>query len=135
MKQRCPSSKFIKRVYLESHKFVYDGYSSTRKGAVANVIEQKDGVVLGVLFEINEDNLAALDCYEGYPSSYNRKFVIVKDEEENNIEVVVYYRIGESIGKPSHEYRQIVIDGARDCNLPEEYIKNNLEGFQNKSRF
>lgn len=73
MRQRCPSSKYIKRVCLKDYKFVYDGYSSKRGGAVANVVKLRDNVVWGGLFEINKDNLAALDCYEGYPDSYDRK--------------------------------------------------------------
>ena len=39
MKSRCPDSHFLKRAYLEGYKFAYDGYSKTRNGAVANIIE------------------------------------------------------------------------------------------------
>ena len=128
MRNRCPSSRFIKRAFLEGYKFVYDGYSKTRKGAVANVIETKgtDDVVWGGLFEINEDNLSALDCYERYPDSYDRKEVNVKDDESNYYIAIVYFRTGEPKSRPSDGYRTIVIQGAKDCNLPEEYIRNNL---------
>lgn len=47
MKERCPNSKFIKRVYLENYKFVYDGYSYTRRGPVANIVESQEEIVWG----------------------------------------------------------------------------------------
>lgn len=44
-------------------------------------------MVYGGLFEINEDNLAALDCYEGYHKRiYDKKEVEVYDSDEKNIE-------------------------------------------------
>jgi len=127
MKKRCPSSKFIRRVFLESYRFVYDGNSSTRRGAVANIIQSEDNFVYGGLFEINEDNLSALDCYEGYPNSYDRKEIEIKDDEGRTYKAVTYLRSGELMSKPSEDYRKIVKQGARDCNLPDEYIRDNLD--------
>ena len=124
MKQRCPSSIFIKKAFLKGYKFVYDGYSSIRKGAVANIIEtgEENDEVWGGLFEINEDNLSSLDCYEGYPNSYNRKEVVLGSEEGKSFKAIAYYRIGKRISEPSEDYRNIIIKGAKDCNLPENYI-------------
>jgi gamma-glutamylcyclotransferase (GGCT)/AIG2-like uncharacterized protein YtfP len=126
MKDRCPSSKFLKRAFIIRYKFVYDGYSQSRKGTVANIIDSENDIVWGGLFEINDDNLAALNCYEGYPKSYNRKEFQVKDDEKNIHIAIAYYRKNKKTGEPSSEYRQIVIQGAQDFNLPEDYIKNNL---------
>ena len=39
MKKRCPSGKFITRALLSGYKYVYDGYSSSGKGAVSNIIK------------------------------------------------------------------------------------------------
>jgi len=127
MKQRCPSSNFIKRVYLEGYRFVYDGCSSTWKGAVANIIESKDEIVYGGLFEINDDNLSALDCYEGYPKCYDRKEIEVKDEKGGTYKAWTYFRTGKDESEPSGDYRGIVIQGAGDCELPEEYIGRSLD--------
>ncbi|HOC52322.1 MAG TPA: gamma-glutamylcyclotransferase [Caldisericia bacterium] len=80
----------------------------------------------GGLFEIKKDDCNKLDRYEDYPCSYNRKKVIVKDDCGNSCKAIVYFRIGECKGKPSQEYRNIIIKDARDCGLPEDYIKNNL---------
>ena len=123
MKRRCPTSKFIKRVYLEGYCFVYDGHSKSRNGAVANVIKSNTAKVWGGLFEINEDNLAALDCYEGHPKTYKREEIVIKDENGKSITAYIYRREEEKTDRPGEEYRRTVKQGAQDCGLPNEYIK------------
>lgn len=128
MRKRCPSSIFIKKGFLKGYKFVYDGYSSTWQCSVANIVKtsEENDVVWGGLFEINNDNLSALDCCEGYPYSYDRKEIEVKDEEGNIYNAITYFREKKTKGELSKDYRDVVIQGAKDCNLPKEYIKNNL---------
>jgi gamma-glutamylcyclotransferase (GGCT)/AIG2-like uncharacterized protein YtfP len=124
MLQRCPSSKYIRKCYLKDYKFVYDGYSSKRGGAVANIIESNGSIVWGGVFEINKDNLSALDCYEGYPDYYDRKQVDVIDDNSSIYKAIVYYRTDKKIGQPSKGYRQVVEKGANDCELPKDYINS-----------
>lgn len=129
MKRRCPGSRFIKKVYLENAKFVYDGESITwGDKAVANVISSEGSVVWGGLFEINEEHLSDLDIrYEGFPDSYGKGKVEVKDDENNVYKAWIYFRIGQKNGAPILKYQNKIKTGAKDCNLPEEYIKMNLE--------
>lgn len=124
MEKRCPSSRFIKRACLEKYKFVYDGYSNIREGAVANIVKSKGSIVWGGLFKINKDNLGALDCCEGYFSKiYNRKTIIVNDDEGKSYKAIVYLRTGKDVGMPHQKYRNIIIKGAKDCGLPKGYRK------------
>jgi gamma-glutamylcyclotransferase (GGCT)/AIG2-like uncharacterized protein YtfP len=126
MRQRCPDAIFLKRASLKNYKFVYDGYSKTREGAVANIICSLGDQVWGGLFEVNKDNIVALDYYEDYPNSYDRKKLNVKDEQRGNYRAIVYLREGRIQGKPSKDYREIIVRGAEDCELPKDYIENNL---------
>lgn len=130
MKERCPSARFLKRAYLENFRFVYDGCSRTRGGAVANIIdiESLGDRVWGGLFEINTDNLAALDCCEGYPRVYQRKEFEVKDDNGILYQAIVYCRSGQPRGRPSAEYKGIVVSGAHGCSLPDDWIQY-LESF------
>lgn len=123
MKERCPNSKFFKRAYLEGYMFVYDGYSPYRKGAVANIIPKEKSIVWGAIWEIDDHCLKELDRYEGYPHVYDRKEVCVKDDDGNEYKAWVYYREGEKEGIPSSEYRKTILEGAKECGLPEDYIK------------
>ena len=126
MNCRCLDNKFIKRAYLDNYKFVYDGYSNNRGGAVANILESADSIVWGGLYEISKSDLENLDKCEGFPKSYDRKELEVKDDHGNICKAITYFRIGEKIGIPSNEYKKIIIDGAKDCNLPDNYVKENL---------
>jgi len=127
MKKRCPTGRFLKRARLLGYKFVYDGHSSMRNGAVANIIKSENGTVWGVIFEIDDECIKNLDRYEGFPRSYQRRCVGVDDEGGNTYQAVVYLRKPQEIGKPSDEYRDILLEGARDCGLPESYIKDFLK--------
>ena len=126
MNCRCPDNKFVKRVCLDNYKFVYDGHSSNRGGAVANILKSADNIVWGGLYEISKSDLVNLDRCEGYPDSYDRKELKVKDDHSNIYKAITYLRIGERIGIPSDKYKKIIIDGAKDCNLPDNYVKKNL---------
>jgi len=131
MSERCQGSKFLRRVYLENAKFIYDGKSiAWDNEAVANIISSEGDVVWGGLFEINDDHLRILDTrYEGFPKSYGRGMVGVKDDEGNIYEAWAYFRVGQKRGNPSSGYRDTILKGASasDCNLPKNYITDSLE--------
>ncbi|MFC1553161.1 gamma-glutamylcyclotransferase family protein [candidate division KSB1 bacterium] len=126
MKERCPGSKFIKQAFLIGYKFVYDGNSKKCAGAVGNIVKSKNSKVYGGLYEINEENLIALDGYEGYPNNYDRMEVEIEDNEDKIYEAKVYFRKWKRRGKPSSLYRKIVIMGARECGISDEYISKYL---------
>ncbi len=124
MENRCPSSNFLRRAYLDGYHFVYDGHSSAWNGAVANIVKSNSSNrIWGGLFEINSDNLAALDCYEGYPKSYDRVELDIKDDRDTVYRAIVYFRTDEKLGKPSDEYRKTILRGSRDCDLPMDYVR------------
>lgn len=123
MKQRCPDARFLKRSYLKGYKFVYDGHSLTRNGAVANVVKFNKGVVWGALFEADNICIENLDRYEGYPTNYQKKSIEVKDDQDNKYQALIYLRKPQSEGTPSDEYRKIVLKGASDCELPKDYVE------------
>lgn len=132
MQNRCPKYKFIDKAYLEYYKFVYDGYSDKRKGPVANVIKDDRNRVWGGIFEITLKELCHLNCKEGFynkndtRNSYDRDFFRFYFENNEPYCAFIYHRKSKKISTPSEEYRNIIIEGARNCNLPEDYIKNNL---------
>ncbi len=123
MNKRCPDARFITKAKLNGYKFVYDGYSKKRKGAVANIVEFKDKIVEGAVFEVKDDCIKKLDSHEGYPNSYQRKTVEVQGSDGNSYKAIVYLRNPLQVGQPSCEYKSIVLQGANDCGLSQSYIK------------
>ena len=127
LKIRCPGSEFEKPVFLEGYRFVYDGYSYLREGAVANVIPSSGDQVWGGLYKVSLSHLLALDRYEGHPHSYQRVLVKVSDPQGNSQEVFTYMRKEKEIGLPHPDYQALVLSGAQDCHLPQDYIKSYLQ--------
>jgi gamma-glutamylcyclotransferase (GGCT)/AIG2-like uncharacterized protein YtfP len=127
MRRRCPKSMFVKAVKLKDHKFVYDGCSENRKGAVGNIVKASGHTVWGGLYEITAECLKQLDECEDYPNSYDRTTVQIQDSCGKTCDALVYFRTGRELGTPSESYRQIVIEGARNCGIDEAYIAKYLD--------
>jgi len=127
MNSRCPNPKLLGVAILKGYKFVYDGCSYKRKGAVANIVESPDEIVYGALYEISINDEKRLDNYEGYCKSYDKKTVKVKDSEGREYEAMVYYRYPKEEGLPSNEYENIVVNAGRKLGLPEDYIEKYLK--------
>lgn len=55
MEERCGKENFelIGRAKLQGYRFVYDGYSKNRNGAVTNILKDEQCNVEGVLYKIN----------------------------------------------------------------------------------
>ncbi len=122
MKRWCPASRFLKTACLEGYRFVYDGYSVPWDGAVGNIVKSEAEIVWGALFDVTERDRLTLDAFEGYPKHYERREVEVKDREGRVDRAMTYCRTGRAIGKPHPDYEKVVLDGAKECGLPEEYM-------------
>lgn len=126
MKERSPGGRFLKPVILEGYRVVYDGFSVSRQGATANIVKSASESVRGGLFEITEKDKLSLDSHEGYPKEYNRKVVEVKDAQGNAYEAMTYFRPARALGKPHPEYERIILEGAKDCGLSDDYVDKYL---------
>jgi len=126
MQRWCPASRFLKAVFLERFRFVYDGFSVTWDGAVGNIVRSDTEGVWGALYEITERDRLTLDAFEEYPRSYEHTEVEVKDKDGNAYRAMTYLRTGRALGKPHPDYEKIVIDGAKECGLPDDYVEKSL---------
>jgi gamma-glutamylcyclotransferase (GGCT)/AIG2-like uncharacterized protein YtfP len=122
MQRWCPASRFLKTASLPGFRFVYDGFSVTWDGAVANIVKSDTDAVWGVLYEVTERDRLTLDAFEGYPRDYDHRDVEVRDRDGNVRRAVTYFRTGRAPGPPHPDYERIVIDGAKESGLPEDYI-------------
>jgi gamma-glutamylcyclotransferase (GGCT)/AIG2-like uncharacterized protein YtfP len=126
MKRWCPASRFLKAAALAGYRFVYDGFSVTWDGAVANIVRSDAETVWGAVYDITERDRLTLDAFEGYPREYDHKEVEVRDRDGRTYRAMAYLRTGRAPGRPHPDYERIVIDGAKEAGLPEEYIDNAL---------
>jgi gamma-glutamylcyclotransferase len=125
LEERCPGSEFVGRAILDGYWMVYDGFSPSWGGALANIAPSRQDEVWGGLYEITEEHLAKIDSYEGCPRHYQRSLLdVLRSGGKGKVQAWVYYRQPQAVGVPSRRYLEALVQGARDCGLPEDYIRS-----------
>lgn len=133
MFNRCPSSDVIGRCELEGFQLAFMENNSHR--IVANLIEQGDGIVYGVLYEVSEEDLEALDMYEGHPYVYQRRMVKIacRGNEYNAVTYIMNRKAKihdkdyqvlfiRKFGIPKGEYFSHIQRGYEMFGLPQSYL-------------
>jgi gamma-glutamylcyclotransferase (GGCT)/AIG2-like uncharacterized protein YtfP len=117
MLRRCPGAQALGVATLAGWRFVInpDGYGS--------IAPQPGALVHGVLWRLSARDLAAVDAYESVESGlYLRRQLAVRcGAQPATALVYVARRPGE--GQPRPGYIELVVDAARDWQLPEDYIR------------
>ena len=94
MKSRCPESKLISKGSLSGYRLTFNRFSSGWGGGVADVIQEQDSKVWGLIFEISDTDLERLDRYEGYnkdqTSLYERWKTVIDTPDGQVCDVWVY---------------------------------------------
>lgn len=119
----CPGGTVVGPARLPGYRLAFSRYSRQRRGGSADVMPDPESEVWGVLYEVDEGDLVAMDRSEGVPAAYHREVVTVVDEAGEERQAVTYLanRTGEFL--PHKEYLQVIVQGAEARGLPPEYIE------------
>ena len=120
LRKRVPSAKPIGRAKLPDKRLTCNKKSKDGSGK-ANLTDNTGYIVWGVLYEIDEIELNKLDEVE---SGYIRMIMKVITDEDSQVEAHVY--VSSEItddARPYNWYKKLIIDGAREHQLPESYVK------------
>jgi gamma-glutamylcyclotransferase (GGCT)/AIG2-like uncharacterized protein YtfP len=114
MTWRCPGAISFGHARLLDHGFRFSHH--------ADVVVCPGESVDGVLWLIDEDHLEDLDALEGYPSYYDRAILPV--EYQGNIVMAECYRMQpDNIeGVPSRGYLDMILEGYREYNIPNDQV-------------
>lgn len=128
--------KFKMTGLLPDHELAFSYRSESRNGGVLDVRPCKGQVVQGVLFEVGEEGLQALDQKEGVGiHCYERIPVQVIDSRGNIIDAITY-RVCKNktrdYVKPSREYLKIVRAGLREWDLSTDPVNAAAENRSSK---
>ena len=126
MKRRCPESRLISKGSLSGHSLTFNRFSNGWGGGVADVIQDQDSKVWGLVFEISDSDLERLDRYEGYhkdQTSMYERWKAVIDTPNGQISDVWVYTVVEKqkFVQPTLEYLQIIKDAAVRWIFPKDY--------------
>jgi cation transport regulator ChaC len=131
MAQRCPGARLIGSAQLANHRICFPRRSPVRGCAVASFEAHKGGVVWGVIYELDDDDLRRLDEREGFDSvnptavnRYCRVDVTVQRAGGERVAAVAYVAVPEeNPGRPSATYLKHIIEGAAAHSFPDDYIE------------
>ena len=111
---------------LKNYRLVFNKQSKQNPSlAFANIEQNINTQVEGVLYTINEEDVLKLDRCEGFPRHYIKKEISV---EKNNGEIVnafTYVANQEKVKsnlKPSQEYLNLILEGKNF--MSKEYYNN-----------
>lgn len=130
MQGRCPSARAIGIARLPDHRLAFTRKSVKRACGVADALFEAGRNVWGVVFEISQPDVIALDKSEGYrpgreENSYWRRqrMVFLDGDDERPITAEAYFAEPESDPPPpSQAYMALILSGARHWHLPDNYI-------------
>lgn len=119
MKYRCPHAKPFCSGVLEDYELLFKG---SKTGSYATVEPKKGSSVPVGIWEIDLRDEANLDRYEGFPTFYYKKYVVVKTEEGaikgNALSAMVYIMHEDRpIGQPTEHYVDVCLEGYDDFGL------------------
>jgi hypothetical protein len=122
-----PSWTLLGIACLENFQLTFNYYSSGRNGGAANLMENPNHKVYGLLLEMNEDERDTIRAKEGYPNYYEEIAVRVQCGG-NCISNVITYKVTKAKEKiehqkPSKHYMNLILKNARGNNYPNEYIR------------
>lgn len=126
MRMRCPSARIIGTSEIPDYRLLFKGSQS---GSYLT-IEPKEGASVPVAaWEVTASDEQALDRYEGFPSFYYKKEMVlpVKGIRSGKIrrrKVFVYIMHEDRpLGLPSHHYLATCAEGYRSFGFDEKFLK------------
>jgi gamma-glutamylcyclotransferase (GGCT)/AIG2-like uncharacterized protein YtfP len=134
MQARCPEAIVVGLAALRDHRLAFPLYSTDWGGGVASVQLAHGDTIWGILHEVSEAHIAALDAFEGFRGAGDQHNVY--DREQITVELVrpddgsfprrvrawTYLARPSNPSSPSRRYLDTILRGARHHRLPEEYL-------------
>ena len=121
---RAPSAVKIGTGYLCNRRLTLDKLSQDGSGKCdAEQTGSESDRVYGVIFEINREDEEKLDKAEGLNNGYKKESVQVITNEETINALTYIATKKETILKPYRWYKALIVAGAAEHKLPNNYIE------------
>lgn len=135
MQAQCADAHVVGLAQLRDHRLTFPLFYEPWGGGTAGLAHAHGGTVWGVLYELNEADLAALDRFEGWRGPgdhhnlYERDLITVELTRPDDgsvprrVRAYTYFARTLNPTPPSRRYMDTVLKGARHHQLPPEYIE------------
>jgi gamma-glutamylcyclotransferase (GGCT)/AIG2-like uncharacterized protein YtfP len=118
MRQLCPEAQALGPAMLADHRFL------VMSGGYASVLPHAGGVVHGVLWHIGPGDFHALDRYEDVAGGLYDRWMIAVQHRGSRRTALIYVGRSHAPGRARPEYCELVLNAARDWELPATYVAN-----------
>jgi hypothetical protein len=125
LKRHCPKAVYKGNAILPNWEVQFNFMSRTYKGGVTGIEPAVAKLALGVLYEVDNDELLHLDSVEGVPDGiYYRQTIYVVGESRKAVKAATY-RTTNPKGpfQPTKKYLGLMINGAKEHGLDPDYVK------------
>ena len=118
MAYRCPEATAVGIAKL-------DGYELAFRRGFLTILPKEGASVEGLIWSITDHDESQLDCYEGYPTFYDKETMTVTDTDGTPHEIMVYtmnapYR--DQLLPVSSRYNAVVMQGCLDAGIsPQQF--------------
>ena len=128
MRDRCPGATAMGVARLADHRLAFTRWSPVWRGGVADAVPSSGDVVMGLLWQLTNQDLEALDAHEGHPVNYERSLhtVALTDREPHDAWVYEVVQRRDFVA-PAPAYLDVLLGSARVLGLPERYLTEILE--------
>jgi gamma-glutamylcyclotransferase (GGCT)/AIG2-like uncharacterized protein YtfP len=135
MRARCPGHHVVGMASLQDYRLAFPLFSSDWGGGVAGLVRAHGEKVWGIVYELTDADLAALDDYEGWRGPgdqhnlYDRDAVtldLVRPDDGSvprRVRAHTYLPRAFNPSPPSRRYLDTVLRGARHHRLPDDYVE------------
>lgn len=118
MYSRCPKAALIGRAWIDGYVLRWRGH--------ADIELDSESYVIGVLWQVDDDDLAALDEFEGYPKTYFRQRVLINHGDHKVAGWAYMMAKQHAESSPIESYRQLVYEGYRQNDLADDQLTQAL---------
>ena len=118
MAYRCPEATVVGTAKL-------DGYELAFRRGYLTILPKECATVEGLIWSVTDHDESQLDCYEGYPTFYDKETMTVTDADGTPHEIMVYtmnapYR--DQLLPVSSHYNAVVLQGCLDAGIsPQQF--------------
>lgn len=119
MARRCPGSRPLGEAYLDGYRFVFRGHADVE-------LADREDHVVGVLWDIDDRDLEALDVLEGFPDYYLRQRVRVEHKGREHIAWVYTMEDQNFKSDPHQTYFDMCLEGYKFFDLETQQLHGAL---------
>jgi len=114
------------KTVLYGYELSFNYYSTTRKAGAANIMDNHNEYVIGLLYELDNEGFIKIAEKEGSPNYYSEIKVKIRfdGKELENISTfkVTKGKEKSTFQKPTEDYMSLIISAAEENNFDRAYI-------------